>query len=64
MRIAAAVMPLVRAGSGMSASAARQPLAQVLGQQRGVPTKVGQWLAGGEHAEDFASCTEALPPLP
>ena len=64
MRIAAAVMPLVRAGGGVSASAARQRLAQVLGQQRGVPTKVGQWLAGGEHAEDFALCAEALPPLP
>lgn len=64
MRIAAAVLPMVRGGGGASGSAARQRLAQVLGQQRGVPTKVGQWLAGGEHAEDFAVCTEALPPLP
>ncbi len=63
-RIVAAMIPALRAPPGEEGERARRRLAQVLGRMRGLPTKVGQWLAGGAHGDDFAECTEELAPLP
>lgn len=62
-RITAALIPALRAAEGEDGSRARRHLATVLGNFRGLPTKLGQWMAGGEHGDDFAGCTSDLPPV-
>ncbi len=62
-RIGAALIPALRAGDGEDGARARRHLASVLGRFRGLPTKLGQWMAGGEHGDDFAGCTADLPPV-
>lgn len=61
-RITAALIPALRAADGEDGAPARRHLASVLGRFRGLPTKLGQWMAGGEHGDDFAGCTSDLPP--
>ena len=61
-RITAALIPALRAADGEDGARARRHLASVLGRFRGLPTKLGQWMAGGEHGEDFSGCTADLPP--
>ena len=46
-RIVAAAMPVLRARDADGTERARRHLAEVLGQLRGLPTKLGQWLATG-----------------
>ena len=65
-QITAAMIPALRAGDdddGDKGARARRHLASVLGRFRGLPTKLGQWMAGGEHGDDFAGCTSDLPPI-
>lgn len=62
-QITAALIPALRAGDDENGTRARQHLASVLGRFRGLPTKLGQWMAGGEHGDDFAGCTSDLPPI-
>lgn len=63
-RIVAATVPVIRARDDEGAERARRHLAGVLGQLRGLPTKLGQWLSTGSDGEAFASCNESLTPLP
>jgi hypothetical protein len=63
-RIVAAAMPVLRAQDADGAERARRHLAGVLGQLRGLPTKLGQWLSTGDDGDAYAQCTEALEPLP
>ena len=63
-RIVAAAMPVLRAQDADGAERARRHLAGVLGQLRGLPTKLGQWLATGADGDAYAPCAESLSPLP
>ena len=63
-RIVAAAMPVLRAQDADGADRARRHLASVLGQLRGLPTKLGQWLATGADGDAYAPCAESLAPVP